>query len=110
MERGTDAEHGRRDDGAEHRVFALFDRLKNGSISERDLARAAAHRAADQVRAALDPRARLVATWLGSPKPPARPPLDAMKSFAATFFRDDALVIVAARPPRLAPSPPEKSP
>jgi hypothetical protein len=79
---------------------ALLDRLKNGSLSDRDLARAAARRAKNDVHAALDPRARLVATWSASPTASAPPSLDAMKSFAASFFRDDALVVVAARPPR----------
>ena len=94
-------------DNAVAQTRALFDRLKNGSISDRDLARAAARRAKDETRAALDPRARLVATWTGA-KASAPPSLDAMKSFAASFFKDDALVIVAARPPRLEPAASDK--
>ncbi|HEY8090551.1 MAG TPA: hypothetical protein VIF09_21970, partial [Polyangiaceae bacterium] len=47
----------------------------------------------------LDPRERIIGLWRdASPSPPVT--LDAMRAFAAAFLHDDALVVVAARPPR----------
>jgi hypothetical protein len=40
-----------------------------------------------------------VALWRGT-HPQLEPTLDALHAFAATTLHDDALVIVAARPPR----------
>ncbi len=97
-------------DGAVAQVRALFDRLRQGSIAAGDLARAAALLAERTLAASLDPGRRVLALWRGVTA--ATPPtLDALRAFAATTFRDDALIIVAVRPPRpvpdRAPPPPQ---
>lgn len=96
-------------DAAVAQIRALYDRLRQGAMSEADRQRAQAARAQERVRAALDPRGRLLALWRGEPAAaPAAPTLDALRAFAASTLKDDALVIVAARPPR--PTPPPGSP
>jgi hypothetical protein len=48
----------------------------------------------------LQPRQRLVALWLSQPEP-LSPSLDTMRAFAAGYLRDDSLLVIAARPPRV---------
>jgi hypothetical protein len=86
-------------DGAVAQTRALLDRLRQGALREEDRARAAASLGRDALAASLDPRARTVDLWRGTAPSPA-PPLEALRAFAASTLRDDALVIVAARPPR----------
>jgi hypothetical protein len=99
-------------DAAVAQTRALFDRLRQGAIQAEDLARASSRLARAALATSLDPRARIVALWRGdargepAPSPPA-PSLQDLREFAAGSLRDDALVIVAARPPRL-DAPPEK--
>ena len=98
-------------DSAVAQTRALFDRIHGGALTPQDLARARTRRSQGDLTSALDPRARLVTTWRGMPPPGQTPPptLEALRNFAAAFFRDDAWVIVAARPPRLEETNREKS-
>lgn len=88
-------------DSAVAQARALLDRLRQGALTQADLARAEQRRSKSALLASLDPRARLIALWTGALDSDPPPSLDALKAFAASTFKDDALVIVAARPPRL---------
>src|ERR1019366_4373657 len=96
-------------DAAVAQVRALLDRLRHGALREEDRARAAAALARGKLAGALDPRARVVDLWRGEP-PAAVPSIDDLRAFAAATLRDEAFVIVAARPARPPPAPPDKSP
>jgi hypothetical protein len=54
--------------------------------------------------AQLEPRTRAIQLWRGVTAD-AAPSLDDLHAFAAGVLRDEALVIVAARPPRSPPAP-----
>ncbi|MGA7124253.1 MAG: hypothetical protein WBY94_29395, partial [Polyangiaceae bacterium] len=97
----------------------VLDRLHQGALREADRARAGVALAAASVDASLDPRTRVIDLWRGdtasgadrgAPAPraggPSPPTLAALRAFAAAQLRDDALVIVAARPPRGDADPP----
>jgi hypothetical protein len=90
-------------DAAVAQTRALLDRLRQGALREEDRARAASALARSVLAVSLDPRARALELWRGATPAPA-PSLDALRAFAASALRDDALVIVAARPPRLDPN------
>jgi len=87
-------------DAAVAQTRALLDRLRQGALREPDRARAAATLARGALAVSLDPRARTVDLWRGE-APLTAPSLDALHAYAASALHDDALVIVAARPPRL---------
>jgi len=90
-------------DAAVAQARALLDRLRQGALREEDRSRASALIAQSRLAVSLDPRLRIVALWRGDVATPA-PSLETLRSFAAATLRDDALVIVAARPPRLDPN------
>lgn len=87
-------------DAAVAQTRALLDRLRQGALRDEDVTRATRVVARAQLSAALDPRLRTIALWRKEATPQA-PTLDALRTFAAATLRDDALVIVAARPPHL---------
>lgn len=92
-------------DGAVLQARALADRLRTAGLSSQDRDRATAETARARVTSLLDPRARLVATFRGEPVPTAggaapAPPLEAVKAFTAAHLGEDAMIVVAARPPR----------
>ncbi len=90
-------------DAAVTQTKALLEALRQGSLAETDRVRAVEALAAADLAARLDPRGRLAALFRGDPAEPwsvRAPALDALRAFAATSLRSDALVIVAARPPR----------
>jgi hypothetical protein len=87
-------------DAAVAQTRVLLDRLRQGAFREEDRTRAAAVLSRQSLDAALDPRARLVDLWRGA-QVSLPPSLDALRAFASMTLHDDALVIVAARPPRL---------
>jgi hypothetical protein len=91
-------------DAAVAQVRALLNRLRQGALKPEDRARAASLLERAALSAKLDPRARAVQLWR-SEAPEAGPSLDDLLAFAAGVLRDEALVVVAARPPR-SPSPP----
>jgi hypothetical protein len=91
-------------DVAAAQTRALLDRVRQGALGEEDRARAGAAVGRARLAASLDPRARTIALWRGE-TPSLAPSLDAMRTFAAAALHDDALVIVAARPPRPEPPP-----
>jgi hypothetical protein len=84
-------------DAAVAQTRALLDRLRQGALTDADVARAASARAAAELAASLEPRARLAALFRGDAPSPA-PSLDAVRAFSAATLKDDALVIVATRP------------
>jgi len=99
-------------DSAVMQARALVDRVKKSGLATPDLERATAVASRDALAAALDPRARIVATWRGEPIPTAAQPLprggagaDDVRAFAAKHLVEDTMVVVAARPPRLKPTP-----
>jgi hypothetical protein len=90
-------------DAAVAQTRVLLDRVRQGAVSEDDRSRAANLLAQARLAKALDPRARSIDLWRGEATLPDCP-LESIRSFAAANLRDDALVIVAARPPRSDPS------
>ncbi|AKV02912.1 exonuclease SbcC [Labilithrix luteola] len=99
-------------DAAVMQTRALVDRLRKAGLSAADVERANAKVASEAVSSALDPRARVVATWREKPVPPATDPkspsatADDVKAFALKYLGEESMIVVAARPPR----PPQPSP
>jgi hypothetical protein len=90
-------------DAAVAETRALFDRLRVGALTDDDRTRGVHRLAEERLSASLDPKARLIALWR-SEAPAPTPTLDAIRAFVAATLKDDALILVAARPPRLAPT------
>jgi hypothetical protein len=87
-------------DAAVAQTRALLERLHQNGLPDADVARATEVRARAELAASLDPRARVLALWRGERPAGAPPAADALRAFATSVLRDDALVIVAARPSR----------
>jgi hypothetical protein len=91
-------------DAAVAQVRGLLDRLRQGSLAATDVTHATALLAERDLAASLDPGHRVLALWRDARSAPgadvAPPTLDALRAFASTTLRDDALIIVAVRPPR----------
>jgi hypothetical protein len=96
-------------DAAVAQVRALLDRLRHGALREEDRTRAAAALSRAKLASSLDPRARVVDLWRGDGPAPT-PSIDDLRAFATATLQDEAFVIVAARPPRATPPPPDKNP
>jgi hypothetical protein len=99
-------------DNAVMQARALVDRVKKSGLAPADHERATLIASREALAAALDPRARIVATWRGEPIPTSALPLprgaaalDDVRAFSAKYLAEDAMVVVAARPPRPKPSP-----
>lgn len=94
-------------DNAVMQTRALLDRLRQGGVPQSDLDRARVNAARASTATALDPRARIVATWRGEPVPPAAPRVNAsnedVRAFAQKFLVEDSMIVVAARPGRPKP-------
>ncbi|MDB5217082.1 MAG: exonuclease SbcC [Myxococcaceae bacterium] len=97
-------------DNAVMQARALVDRLKKSGLAAPDHDRATAAAARDAVAIALDPRARIVATWRGEPIassaqpfPRGRAGIEDVRAFAAKYLGEESMVVVAARPPRVKP-------
>jgi len=84
-------------DAAVAQTRALLDRVRQGAIAEADLARHSARVREESAVKMRDPRERLIALFRGEPAR-ADVGLDRVRTAAAAFVHDDALVIVAARP------------
>jgi hypothetical protein len=91
-------------DAAVAQVRALLNRLRQGALKPEDRARAASFLGRAALAAQLEPRARAIQLWRGEPAE-ATPSLDDLQAFAAGVLHDEALVVVAARPPRSPPAP-----
>lgn len=93
-------------DAAVMQTRALVDRLHKSGLSAADVERANAKVASEGIVGALDPRARVVATWREKPVPPATdakaasPTADDVKTFAQKYLGEESMIVVAARPPR----------
>ena len=95
-------------DAAVAEVRAVLDRVREGSLTEADRNRATLALAASDLAASIDPKGRLVALWNGhvrggTGQPPFAtrvPSLAVLRAFAASTLQNQALVIVASRPPR----------
>jgi hypothetical protein len=93
-------------DAAVAQTRALFARLVKSFASQNDAEplerRMEARYAQEELAAKIDPRTRLLRLWReGSGAPPARP--SGIAAFVAQTLKDEALVIVAARPGRGTP-------
>ncbi len=100
-------------DNAVMQARALVDRVRKGGLPATDQERASLAASREALAAALDPRARIVATWRGEPVPTAAQPLargaasaDDVRAFTARYLTEDAMVVVAVRPSRTKASPP----
>jgi hypothetical protein len=89
-------------DAAVEQTRAMIDRVRSGAIATADLERSTERLGRAQLAMALDPRARLVATWRGEPVDPAvaPPSIEELKAVAQRVLVEDTMIIVAARPPR----------
>lgn len=90
-------------DAAVMQARALVDRLHKGGLSAADYDRAVAARARASLATALDPRARVVATWRGEPidaMVKMRVTAEAVRSFVQKHLAEDGMVVVASRPGR----------
>ena len=90
-------------DAAVAQIRGLFQRLRQGVLSQADLDRSTAQRDKWDLEASLDPRRRLVDLW--REPPPVQPApkvisLDAWRAWAASALRDDKLIVVLLRPKR----------
>lgn len=87
-------------DSAVAQVRALLERLRQGALTEAELAKAASRRASREARASLDPRARLAALFSDKVAGGAPPSLASLNAAAQSLLRDESLIVVALRPPR----------
>jgi len=92
-------------DPAVMQTRALVDRLRQGGLPQADFDRAKNTAARTTTLSALDPRARVVATWRGEPIPPAAPRVRAatvedVRAFAQKHLVEDSMVVIAVRPGR----------
>ncbi len=87
-------------DSAVAQVRALLERLRQGALTEAELAQAASRRVSREARASLDPRARLAALFSDKVASSTPPSLASLTTAAQSFLRDEALIVVALRPPR----------
>jgi hypothetical protein len=99
-------------DNAVMQTRALVDRLRRSGLAPAEHERATSAASREALAAALDPRARVVATWRGEPIPTASQPLprgaagaEDVRAYAARHLAEDAMVVVAVRPSRPKPSP-----
>ncbi len=88
-------------DGAVLQARALLDRIRTGGLPAADHERATTAAMRASLATALDPRARVVATFRGEPLPGAEKVTgDQIRAFAARHLVEDGMIVVAARPPR----------
>lgn len=90
-------------DEAVMQARSILDRIRNGGLSEKEFARATALRAREELVTALDPRARIVATWRKSPTTspePKKSTVEDVRSFAREHLDEATMIVVASRPAR----------
>lgn len=90
-------------DAAVMQVRALVDRLHQSGLAAPDFDRAKAARARAVLATALDPRARIVATWRGEPiaaAEPSRVTIEDVRAYGQRHLAEDTMVVVASRPTR----------
>lgn len=93
-------------DGAVMQARALVDRIKTAGLGPADYDRAVTATGREAIASALDPRARVVATFRAEPVPSASQPpalratADDARAFAAKTLGEDQLIVIAARPSR----------
>ncbi len=86
-------------DAAVAQLRALFDRLRQGALSEADRTYAASRLAEQDLRSELTREGRLQRLWRGDPRSETVPSLESLRAFLADSIKDDAWIIVASRPP-----------
>jgi hypothetical protein len=98
-------------DGAVMQARALIDRVKKSGLALADHERGTAAAARDAIAVALDPRARIVATWRGEPIASAAQPfprgragIEDVRAFASKYLGEESMVVVASRPARVKPA------
>ncbi len=84
-------------DAAVTQIRALLDRVRQGALEPADLARSKKHAEDERAARLRDPRERVIALFRDAAAP-TDTTLDRVRAAAYAFLRDDALVIVAARP------------
>jgi hypothetical protein len=84
-------------DNAVAQTRALLDRLRQGALSDDDVARAKKREETSRAAFSNDPRERLIALFRGEATP-RDVSLDQVRVMAKAALRDELLVIVAARP------------
>jgi len=94
-------------DAAVMQARALVDRLRKSGLGAAEFERATLASAREALGMALDPRARVVATWRREPIPTSAQPApgglssaEDVRAFASKHLVEDTMVIVAARPAR----------
>lgn len=106
-------------DEAVMQARALVARIHESGLAQADYDRAIAQAAKTELATALDPGARVVALFRGEDisgpgkRPRARPSLDQVRAFAQKQLGEDAMIVVASRPPRItapATAPPARKP
>lgn len=83
-------------DAAVLQARVLFERLRKSGFAADELARAKKTHATADVHARLDPRERLIRRWRNAPQTSVDDAV--LQSAASAIFRDEALVVIAARP------------
>jgi hypothetical protein len=84
-------------DAAVMQTRTLFDRVRKSGLTPEELSRARRTQGASDLHARLDPHERLIRLWRNASA--ASPDDAAIQAAAGAVFRDEALVVVAARPP-----------
>lgn len=87
-------------DGAVAQTRALLDRIRKGALTDADVTQGSMRRNLREQRANADPRARLSGLFTG--RAPATPVVTAaaLATSAAKLLTEDAMIVVAMRPPR----------
>lgn len=93
-------------DGAVAQVRALLERVRKGAVTDADWSKIAAARATRTARVALDPRERIAALFADAgPSRDVSPTSARLTPVAERLLREDAMTVVALRPPRPRPTP-----
>lgn len=87
-------------DAAVAQVRGLFQRLRQGALSQADFDRSVALRDKWDLEGSLDPRRRVVDVWRDVRPSPRTVSLETWRSWVASTLRDDKLIVVLARPKR----------
>jgi hypothetical protein len=86
------------------RARAIIEKLRLEGPTADDWSRASSAVSDARLAASLQPRQRVVDLWLSQSDLPT-PSLDTLRAFAASVLRDDSLLVIAARPPRVVDPP-----
>lgn len=103
-------------DDAVMQTRALVARIHETGLGKDDYDRAVAQAAKTELATALDPGARIVALFRGEDiagpgkRPRARASIEQVRGFAQKQLGEDAMIVIASRPPRPTPPPTSTAP